>query len=98
MRKRLLPWLCVLLSQAACGLALAQVTFEKPTLSLEAGDVQQLHLKSGDASSLRWTSSDPLPAAVYGKGYVSAIPPGTAKISAGGATCTVPVTEPKESL
>ena len=87
MRKRLVRCgglLAFILAQAACGLALAQVTLEKSTVSLESGGVQQLQLKTGDPASIRWVSSDPLIAAVYGKGYVCAIHPGVAKISAGG--------------
>jgi hypothetical protein len=93
--------LCIgsLLLLAACGLARGQITLDKTTLKLEAGDVEQLHIKQG--AGVKWTSADPLIAAVYGKGYVCGIHPGTTKIAAGGAggaVCTVTITELREPV
>src|SRR6185312_11761881 len=78
--------------------ARAQNILNKSTLQLEAGDVEQLRIKQADAGGVRWTSADPLIAAVYGKGYVCGIHPGTTNISAGDAVCAVTVVEPREPV
>jgi hypothetical protein len=88
---------CILLL-ACTAVARGQTTLSKSTLQLEAGDVEQLHIKQGDATGVRWTSADPLIAAVYGKGYVCGIHPGTTNISAGGAVCAVTIIEPREPI
>jgi hypothetical protein len=95
--KRTIGRICILVLVCAAA-ARGQNTLSKSTLKLEAGDVEQLSLKQGDASGVRWSSADPLIAAVYGKGYVCGIHPGTTTISAGGAVCAVTVVEPREPI
>lgn len=51
--------------------------------TLNVGDVQQLEVGGGDGA-IRWQSSDPRIAVVYGNGYVAGLRVGTVKISAGG--------------
>jgi hypothetical protein len=88
---------CTLLL-ASSALAQGQSPLSKSTLQLEAGDVEQLQIKQGDAVNVRWISADPLIAAVYGNGYVCGIHPGATNISAGGAVCAVTVIEPREPI
>jgi hypothetical protein len=95
--KRMIGRVCVLLL-ACAAVARGQNTLSKSTLKLEAGDVEQLRIKQGEAGDVRWTSADPLIAAVYGKGYVCGIHPGTTNISAGNAVCAVTVVEPSEPI
>jgi hypothetical protein len=95
--KRMTGLACILLLTSA-AVGRGQATLNKSTLKLEAGDVEQLHIKQGDAATVRWTSADPLIAAVYGKGYVCGIHPGTTNISAGDAVCAVTIIEPREPI
>jgi hypothetical protein len=95
--KRMIRLACLLLLISAAA-ARGQNTLTKTTLQLEAGDVEQLTLKQGNPPAVRWTSADPKIAAVYGKGYVCGIHPGTANISAGEAACAVTVVEPSEPI
>ena len=95
--KRMIGLACILLL-ACAAVAQGQTTLNKSTLKLEAGDVEQLRIKQGDAAAVRWTSADPLIAAVYGKGYVCGIHPGTTNISAGDAVCAVTIIEPREPI
>jgi hypothetical protein len=95
--KRLIGLGCVLIL-ACATVAQGQTTLAKTALQLEAGDVKRLTLKQGDAGAIRWTSADPLIAAVYGKGYVCGIHPGATKISADSAVCDVTVVEPREPI
>ncbi len=97
MPKRMIRLACILLF-ACAAIARGQNTLTKSTLKLEAGDVEQLRIKQGDDDAVRWTSADPLIAAVYGKGYICGIHPGTTKISAGDAVCDVTVAEPREPI
>ncbi len=88
---------CILLL-ASAATALGQTTLAKKTLKLEAGDVEQLQIKQGNPASAPWTSADPLIAAVYGKGYICGIHPGTTTVSAGAAACTVTIIQPREPI
>ena len=95
--KRMIGRACILLL-ACAAVARGQNTPSKSTLKLEAGDVEQLRIRQGDAGDVRWTSADPLIAAVYGKGYVCGIHPGTTNISTGKTVCAVTVVEPSEPI
>jgi hypothetical protein len=88
---------CILLLAYAVA-ARGQNNLSNSTVKLEAGDVKQLLIMRRDAGDVRWTSTDPLIAAVYGKGYVCGIHPGMTTISAGNAVYAVTVTEPREPI
>jgi hypothetical protein len=95
--KRMIVSGCVLI--LACpAFARGQNKLSKSTLKLEAADIKQLLIEQEDAGDVRWTSTDPLIAAVHGKGYVCGIHPGTTKISAGNAVCAVTVVDPRELI
>jgi hypothetical protein len=97
MPKRMIGWGCVVLL-ACAAVARGQITLSERMLKVEAGDVERLLIKQGDIGGVRWTSADPLIAAVYGKGYVCGIHPGTTKVTAGNGVCTVTVIEPRKPI
>src|SRR5205814_4930751 len=80
MRTWLTGLIAVIVHSAACGLAQATITLDNPTLTLDVGGADQLHVREPAGPDARWTTSDPTIAEVYQNGFVVALRPGPARI------------------
>src|SRR5438876_2970336 len=84
--------------------AQADVTLDKPILTIDIGGAQQLHVKDpAEAHDLRWASSDSTVAQVYANAFVIALRPGTVNVTATRrgeppALCAVTVTESRQPM
>lgn len=89
MLRRFVAAFAILLAVATHG----AVTLDATQITLGIGAARQLKPNGAAASSLKWESSDPKVAAVYGNGFVIGLTAGTAKVHAAEAECTVTVKE-----
>ena len=84
--------------------AQADVTLDKPILTIDIGGAQQLHVKDpAEAHDLRWASSDSTVAQVYANAFVIALRPGTVNVTATRrgeppALCAVTVAESRQPM
>src|SRR5207244_11953782 len=60
----------------------ADLKLNKSSLSLEVGSGERLEASGEKSDAVQWLSSDPSVAQVYKNGFVVALHPGSAKISA----------------
>src|SRR5436305_4781155 len=65
-----------------CSAALAQVSLKDQTATVLLGGVRRLEASGAAPEKLRWQSSDPTIAAVYGNGFVVGLREGSATVRA----------------